>query len=262
MKDGAIVLLGEIRKSLLIAWTYRINTFTGWFTLAFVFITIGFMLGGGQLDPERLAGPLLGYLTWMYATTVISDLSYGLRGEISAGTLEQMAMSPAPIGLVLLGRVITNLMTATIEVVLMGAAMRVLLGVRIPMHWQGIPVLAVTLFGVLGFGFMLAGAMLVLKRVESLAVLMNNGLAFLNGTFLPVQAMPVWLAAVARTVPTTQGVIVLRRVVLEGQSLLSVWQDRSLLWLILHSTLYFAAGWAIFWYGERVAKRHGSLGQY
>jgi ABC-2 type transport system permease protein len=262
MRIACTALLGEVRKGLLIGWTYRVNWLTGLLTLGFIFLAIVFFLDGGVLDPEQMASPLLGYLTWMYAALAISDLSYGLRGEMNAGTLEQMAMSPTPVGLILIGRVLANLLVTTAQVLLMGTVMSLILGIRIPLRWAGLPVLVLTLFGILGFGFFIAGAVLVFKQVESFANLIQNGLAFLNGAFLPIEAMPGWMAGFARLLPSTQGIVVLRRVVLHGQSLAEVWQGGSLPWLMVHSVIWFTVGWLTFGAAERVAKERGSLGQY
>lgn len=54
----------------------------------------------------------------------------------------------------------------------------------------------------------------------------------------------------------------IRRVVLGGQSLATVWQDGSLVWLLVHSAIYFIIGWVVFAWCERMAKEQGSLGQY
>jgi ABC-2 type transport system permease protein len=262
MRTALIVTLGEIRKELLIIWTYKVGQLTGLATLAFVFVGIGFMMGDGALDSEEMSPFFLGYLAWMYTMSAIGDLSWGLRREMNAGTLEQMSMSPAPVGLILIGRVLTNFLISTGEVLLLGIVMSLLVGMQVPMRWEGVAVLALMLVGVFGFGFMIAGAVLVFKQIESLANLVQNALLFLNGSMLPVEAMPGWMAAVVRTLPSTQGVVVLRKVVLGGQSLASVWQDRSLVWLVVHSAVYFAAGWLVFGFCERVAKEQGSLGQY
>ena len=85
---------------------------------------------------------------------------------------------------------------------------------------------------------------------------------FFNGMLLPLSAMPGWLAAISRTMPTTLGVGALQRLLLDGASLMSLWQDTSLIWLIVHSSLYFCVGWVIFSTCERIAKNQGSLGQY
>jgi ABC-2 type transport system permease protein len=257
-----VAVLGEVRKGLLIFWTYKANLLVYVLTLAFGFVGIGFLVGGGKLDPEELAPTFLGYLIWYYAMSVVSDISLGLRTEIDAGTLEQMATSPAPLGVVLVGRVLANLITTTVQVVLIAGLLVLFLGIRIPLRWEGLPVLALTLLGLSGFGFMVAGGMLIFKRFESFANLIQNTLLFLNGSIVPVGVMPSWLAGVARTLPSTQGIIVLRRVVLDGQSLVSACRDGSLVWLIVHSAVYLAVGWLVFGFCERVAKEQGSLGQY
>ena len=46
MKSAFITFLGEVRKGLLISWTYRANTFVSLFTIGFVFLGIAFMMGG------------------------------------------------------------------------------------------------------------------------------------------------------------------------------------------------------------------------
>jgi len=229
---------------------------------SFIFVGIGFLMGDGELDPEQLAFMLVGYLAWFYTGEAVGNLSWGLRGEINAGTLEQMAMSPAPIGLILMGRVFANLVLSTIQILIQGSIFFLLLGIRIPLRWEGLPVLALTLIGVFGFGYVVAGATLIFKQCESLANLVENVLLLINGTMVPVDAMPGWLASVAMTLPTTQGIIVLRRVVLDGQSLTSAWRDGSLIWLVVHSAIYFAVGWLVFSFCERMAKERGSLGQY
>jgi ABC-2 type transport system permease protein len=262
MKTALTAFLGEIRKCLLITWTYKANTFISLFTLGFIFIGIVFFVSGGKLEPDKIVSALLGYLVWMYAVSAISDMSYGLSVEISAGTLEQLEMSPAPISLLLSGRVIANLMISTVQVILMGYAMYLLFGIRFPLKLEALPVLLVTLVGVFGFGFIIAGAMLIFKQVESFSNLMNNALAFLNGSFLPVSAMPTWMAVIATTLPSTQGIVVIREITLENKTMVATWQDGSLIGLVIHSAIYLVVGWLIFSACERVAKNRGSLGQY
>jgi ABC-2 type transport system permease protein len=262
MRILIIGLVGEIRKNLLITWNYKANVFASLFTLGFIFVGIVFFMGGGELSPDKVTSALLGYLIWMYAVTAVSDMSFGLRGEISVGTLEQMAMSPAPLGVLLIGRVIATLISATVQVFLMGAVMAQFLGVHIPLRLEALPVLLLTLLGVCGFGFIIAGAMLIFKRVESFSNLLNNALAFLNGSFLPVSAMPIWMATIAKTLPSTLGIIVIREISLEGKSLAATWREGSLVELTVNSVVYFAVGWLVFAVCERIAKNRGSLGQY
>ena len=85
---------------------------------------------------------------------------------------------------------------------------------------------------------------------------------FLTGSMLPVDRLPEWLEAAARALPTTQGIVVTRLVVLDGRSLGDVWSDGSLVSLVIHSALLLLVGLAVFIYLEGVAKTRGTLGQY
>jgi ABC-2 type transport system permease protein len=262
MRRMLIAVLGETRKGLMISWTYRVNLLTSLATVAFVFVGISLLMGRGRPDPRENAGMLLGFVAWFYAAAAISDMSYSIRSETQAGTLEQMSMSPAPFALLLLGRVLANFLVTTAQLLIMGLVLVFALRIPLPLRWEGLPVLAITLVGVFGFGYMIAGATLVFKNVESLANLVQNVLLFLNGTLLPVALMPRGFQFLAQTMPSTQGIILLRNTMLGGQTLGSAWADGSLVWLVVHSCLYFAAGWFLFGRCLHVARRQGSLGQY
>lgn len=262
MGTTLLAMTNETRKGLLIMWDYKFNMFIQLITLGFVFIGIGFFMGGGKLSSEQLAPALLGYLVWFYAIMAISNMSWELMEEAQTGTLEQMCMGPASTALMLVGRACATLISTTIMMLPVAGVLVVLLDVSIPMRWEGLPVIGLTLFGLFGFGFMIGGATIVFKHVESLANLAQNILLFLNGALLPVDALPPWLTVITKGLPTTQGIIVLRNVVLGGQSLGAAWADGSLGQLMLHSLFYFCAGWLIFAWCERIARRQGTLGQY
>jgi ABC-2 type transport system permease protein len=262
MKMLAIAVWGEMRKGLLVNWTYKANALIGLFTLGFIFVGVAFFMQGGAMEPAYMVTTLLGYLTWMYAALAVGDLSGGLSSEVHAGTLEQMAMSPVPLGIVLLGRVLANLLVTTLQVILMGMVMSLLFGLHIPLRWEVVPVLGVTWVGILGFGYVVAGAVLILKQVGSFANLLNNAFAFMNGSFLPVESMPGWLAGVSKALPSTLGVIVLRQVTLDGRELQDVWREGTLQALLIHSALYLTAGGLLFALCEKRARDRGSLGQY
>ncbi len=262
MAIAGTVLLNECYKRLIILWSYRFNFLLETFMIGFLFVGISFFISGGSPAPAQMAPALLGYLTWFYAAFAISDMSHGIREETQTGTLEQMYMSPLPSGLLLAGRSVASLLISSAMIVLVGGILMLLLGIRIPLRPEGVPVFALTISGLYGFAFLLGGATLIFKQVGALSNLMSNMLLFLNGSFLTIEQMPSWLENAARSLPTTQGIDVLRRVVLDGMSLAAVWQDGSLVWLTVHSALCLLVGWTVFLWSERVARRRGLLGQY
>jgi ABC-2 type transport system permease protein len=257
-----LAIFNETYKRLLIIWDYRFNILTQLVTVAFIFIGATFFLGGGKFDTKQLPSLFLGYLVWFYARIVILTTSEDLMSEAQSGTLEQMYMSPVPTELLVLGRMLATLISTTIMVLLASISLIWLMHINIPMRWEGLPVLLLTLVGLFGFSLMLGGAALVFKQIEALADLLQNALLFLTGSLLPVSHFPNWLATVTKTLPITQGIIVIRNIMLGGQSLSSAWSDGSLIWLALHSTLYLCAGWLLFKWCERIAKKQGSLSHY
>jgi ABC-2 type transport system permease protein len=262
MQLTAMIFANETQKRLMLLWAYKFNFFTQMAMFAFIFLGISFFISGGAPTQEQLGPALLGYLVWFYALAAIGDMSWGIREETQTGTMEQMYMSPLPTGVLLLGRSAASLIVSTLMVAVTAVVLMLMLQVALPMRWAGVPVFLLTLIGLYGFSFMLAGATLVFKQVEALANALQNALLFLNGAFLPVDRLPGWLEAFAHTLPTTQGIIVLRQVVLDGATLAELWQEGSLVWLTVHSAFYFVAGWFVFAWCEKKARQNGALGQY
>jgi ABC-2 type transport system permease protein len=254
--------MNETRKGLLLIWDYKFNMITQMIMVGFIFIGISFMMGGGNFDPEQLSSALLGYVIWFFAVLVISDLSWNLQEETQTGTLEQMYMSSVSLKVIVMGRTFARLIVSIVMVSVITVILIMLMQIRIPFRWQGFPILALTLVGLYGFGFMIAGLTLIYKHVQSLANFVTNALLFLNGALLPVDKLPGFLQAITKTLPTTQGIIVLRNVILHNQSLAEAWSDSSLTFLLIHSILYFTAGMLFFEWCERTAKRQGTFGQY
>ena len=257
-----LVTYNEAVKGLKLTWDYKFNLLMLGIMNSIVFVGISFFIGQGELNADLMTPALLGYLVWFFAVTVIFDMNTNLAQEAQTGTLEQLYMSPVSSSFIFIGRTIATLITGSLMMVLIGVGLGQALGLSIPMNWQGIAVIGVTIFGLLGFGFMIGGATLLFKQVSPLANLLQNILLFLNGALLPIHLMPDWLAAVAKTLPTTQGIVVLRSVVLDGASLADVWRNNSLIWLIVHSATYLLAGWLIFKVCETAAKKQGTLGKY
>jgi ABC-2 type transport system permease protein len=255
-------ILNETHKGLLLAWNYKVDLILEVFIMGFAFIGLSFLVGGGQLEEEQLTASLIGYLVWYFAVKAIADMSTSLKNEMQAGTLEQMYMSPTDAGLLVLGRSLATLFTTTIIAALIAIGPMLLLGIRLPLAPATIPVFIITIMGLFGFGFAVGGFTLIFKQVASLSDLIQYALVFLNGALLPVDVFPPWLAFIARLLPTTQGIIVLRQIALEGMSLGETWQSGTLGWLVLHSAVFLLLGWFMFKWCESIARQRGLLGQY
>ncbi|VBB05108.1 abc-2 type transporter [Lucifera butyrica] len=255
-------MLNETYKGLLIAWNYKFETFLQLIMMGIVFTGIGFITGGGRISSGQMTFTLIGYSLWLYSSIIIAGMCRDLLGEAQAGTLEQIFMSPVPVALILIGRSFATLITATVNILLFTLAVLWGFQIHISWQWQSLVIFMITLAGLFGFGFLIAGAALVFKRIGELAGLTANALLFLNGSMLPVEKFPPWLAVVAKSLPTTQGVILLRETLLKLQPMDRLWQDGSLSFLCSQSVFYFGGGLLFFMWCVRRAKMAGTLGYY
>jgi ABC-2 type transport system permease protein len=258
----SLVLYNEARKRSLIMWDYKSNVFIQVFMMILIFVGATFLVGGGQFRPAQITSILLGYIIWYYARMVVTSISSQMVGEAQIGTLEQMYMSPFHPTLILLARLLVLLTSSTVIVIVPTLLLVAPLGIHFPMNWQGLVIFAVTLVGLFGLALVLAGAALVFKQIGSVADLLQNVLLFLTGSLLPINQFPHWLFVFAQMLPITQGIALVRNVVLNGQSLTAAWNNGSLFWLMVNSLAYLVLGWVMYIVCERRAKMKGSLGQY
>lgn len=256
------IVANEVNKGLLVAWHYKFETLLSLVMMSGIFLGIVFFMGGGRFNQDSVAFVLVGYLMWYYATIILSHMSYELIGEAQAGTLEQIFMSPAPISLLLISRSFAILIVSTINIAILAMVMIWGLNIKIHAGLPGLIIFIITIAGLFGFGYIIAGAAMVFKRVGTLANVVVNILLFLNGSFLSIEKFPSWLVIFAKNLPTTQGIILLRETMLATRPLADLWRDGSLILLLGQSFLYFCGGLLIFTWCVRSAKKAGTLGSY
>ncbi|MEZ4364253.1 MAG: ABC transporter permease [Kofleriaceae bacterium] len=255
-------IVNETRKGIRLAWGYRLNAATELVVFGLVFVGFSFFMGEGKLSPAAMSSALLGYLLWFYSNQVLAEMSHYLMEEAQAGTLEQAYMSPAPSWVLVFGRALASFVASTTKAVIMGGGLILILGLDVPLRVQGLVPFTLALVGVMGLAFIMAGLTIVFKRTTALTELASMLLLFFNGAMLAIEKMPGWLAAFAKVLPTTLGIVQIRRVVIHEESLGALMADGSLGWLVLHSAVWLGAGIAIFMSLERTARVRGTLGQY
>ena len=192
------MLANGIHKGLLHVWRYRVNLIAQLAMFCFLFVGIGFLMGGGRMDADALPSMLVGFVVWYYAFMAVLSMSTSLAAEAQTGTLEQTYISPAPAAWIVVGRALATFVTTTVMGAVMVAALVLIFGMRLTVSAAAWPIFGMTLAGVFGFRFMVGGARLAFKRVDAVASLVQNMLLFMNGTLLPVDRFPAWMAAVSK----------------------------------------------------------------
>ena len=262
MATTITAMANELVKEFSILWNYRTNTILEIVLYSAIFLAVGFFITGGLFDEQTITSLWIGYFLWYFAIKAISGVAYSISTEASAGTLEQIYMSPVPTWVLFTSRVFATILISLVQVTFITVVIALNFSARIPLAVDFVVVLCATMAGLFGVGLMVGGATLVLKNTSALSATASNVLLFLNGTIMPVDQFPPWLESIALFLPTTQGIIVLRKVGLEGESLISTWSDGSLVFLIGHSALFLVLGLAAFRYAEHVGRRNALLGHY
>jgi len=135
-----------------------------------------------------------------------------------------------------------------------------LLGIRFSYQLGAVVPLLLTLGDVAGFGLLLGALAIRVNSIGAILHVLQGIVVFLNGSFVPVNLYPDWLQLIANLMPTTLGVEVTRKLLVQGGSLSSAWSDQSLVWLLIHSVALLAVGAVAYQFAIRGALREGRLG--
>lgn len=243
-------------------WHYKWSSLINAITTAGDFLWWMLLMDGGVLIPEKIAPLAVGYIMWVYANYIIYDANYFIIDAGQTGVLEQVYLTPYPFSVKLMSRFFAAAVFCSLELSLVIASVLIFCPVRIPFTPSAFIPFALTLLGIAGFALILAGIGLIFKKSQPFAYLLNNILLFFNGSILPLENMPKIIQLLSKTLPTTQGIAVMRAMIFEKQSLFGAIADGSCIILVLNSLLYMALGLAIFVYCERWAQRNGIMGHY
>jgi hypothetical protein len=263
----------EIRKGLLFAWSERLQIAMEVPFFAVFVLLLGPILGAGHqiatghlswtLNSHRVSIIMVAFLPAMFFYFQAVKLFWRLLGEIQAGTIEQVYLSPLPSWLVAAaGRVIAAIVETLI---LIGVTYGLVSAfVTLHFHWTAaalVPMAFLMISGI-GYSLIIAGMTLLWKRIQLLQETFLMLVMIFAFTALPVLAVPGWFTGLGRVFPVTADVASLYGVMLGRQGVTGLWGTGGLVWMAVTAAAYLAAGLAVFRILERVTKTHGTLGAY
>ncbi len=272
--SGVFIAIGnEVHKGLLFAWSERLQILIELPMFAVFILLLGPLLGQGNqiaaghlrwtLDSSRTSILVVWFIPFVFFYMQVVKMFWRLLGEIQAGTIEQVYLSPLPSWLVVAaGRVVA----ALVETTVVAGATYGIVRVFAPLHvgWTLaalVPAVFIVMAGA-GVSLVIAGATLVWKRIQMVndTVLM---LVFLfSAAAVPLIGVPGWWATASRAFPLTSGVASLYRVMFLHKAVTTAWGMGGLVWLALTAGGYLGAGVLVFGLGERTARRRGTLSRY
>jgi ABC-2 type transport system permease protein len=238
------------------------------FLIPSLLLGASFLVAGRAVGLERITGTsdLPGYL---FLGTVVGglvaaafwEMAFSLKREMDAGTLEPAWLTPTrPVTLVL-GRALS-------AIVLAAAASAVLVGIGLaffgasmgPAVLVAVPALGVAAVSMIGVGYLVASAVLLIREPNFFVDATNFIFAVVSGVAFPVVVLPAFVQPVAYVLPTTYAVDLLRFYALGTRPLL----DPALEWLALIglAAVLIWVGRLAFTRTERRMRVKGTLGQH
>jgi ABC-type uncharacterized transport system permease subunit len=269
----ATAIENEVVKGLRHAWGERLQIlielplFLIFFLLAALLIGRGGEIVSGHVewrfDPVPVSRLLIGYAAYLFLYLQSAKLFWRLLGEIQAGTLEQVYLSPLPAWLVAAaGRVLATVVETAFLVGVLYAVVYAIVPFHLVWCIAALVPLALLIVASAGYSLIEAGLTLAWKRVEMVHELAIGLLAFFSGAMIPLDRLPAWMAEVGRFAPISQQIIALRSLLVDGRSTIGILGDGGIVWMGTITAAYLTAGVAAFGLGERRARRLGSLGRY
>ncbi len=180
-----------------------------------------FLFNPGLVTPWFIVTGTLGVLLMLNGSLIASA---ALVKEREAGTVEQLLMTPAGTGEIILAKITPLFLLLCMMILFATALIRVAFGV--PFRGSFLLVLAGAMLCMLagiGIGTFIATFTKSAQQAQLMAFFVNPPLASLSGALTPVEAMPQWMQPLTLLNPIRHFGIITRSVLLKGSGLLAVW---------------------------------------
>jgi ABC-2 type transport system permease protein len=230
-------------------------------TLTIVFIAKGIKAAGGQIDVNRATTTLLiGAVIWSYLGIVFEFMTETVAWERWEGTIEYTFMAPLRRSVHLFGVGAFAVLYGVVRSAILFAVVATFFGLDMPdaNFLAAILVLTVASFSFMGVGTMTSVLPLISpEKGAQLGFVAQGTLLVISGVYYPVSVLPQWMQWLSTISPATYALRGIRRALLEGGGIGSVWGD---IWpLIIIGAVAMPLGLWVFRRGEVYAKKHGKL---
>lgn len=205
---------------------------------------------------------IVGLAIYMWINITLWDVGFQLRNEQMRGTLESNWLCPTWRFSILLGPSMTKLATSLIFLILTVAEYQLIFGVGLI---QGnlviiLLIILLTIPSIYGIGIAFGSLVIRFKEANAMVFLVRGIFMVFTGSSYPLEVLPAWMKTVAAYLPLTYTIRSIRHVSLAGESFSDVLPDLQM--LAMFAVVIPIAGYFIFRFTERRARRTGSLGHY
>ena len=206
---------------------------------------------------------IIGWFVIMFLDNSIWGIGNNFRWEQFSGTLEPLFMAPVPRVSLLLGAAFSDSLQAVFQTTVLLGLSTLIFGPRYT--WaQILPIviiLLVMIIALYGFGFMVAGLIIVFKDPSVLTQLVSEITWMISPVQYPLAALPAPVRFAAYLVPTTIAIVTIRELAITGvMNLIGFLSTLAGLGLI--AVLFWALGIGSFRYAEKWSRQRGHMGGF
>jgi ABC-2 type transport system permease protein len=227
---STLAVLGAfIRRDWRINISYRAGTALEFATMLFslaLFFYLGHLIDNPAFSQEQgLSGGYFGFAVVGLALVrmvqaSLSSFSRKLREEQTTGTFEVLMATPNRPGLIVLSSAAYDLLRATVSALVLILAAVVFFGLSLDTSPDALAITAVALVGCIGLfaslGVAVAAFTVVFKRSTAFLALIVAFVSLLGGAYFPLSVLPEPLQSIAKALPFTWALDVLRDALLGG----------------------------------------------
>jgi ABC-2 type transport system permease protein len=203
----------------------------------------------------------IGTTIWMWQNIVLWNVGFSLRNEQLRGTLESNWLSPTWRFAYLLGSSFPQLLSMMIFLTVSALEYIFLFGV----NFQGslglaLLVVLAAIPSIYGLGFAFASLVITAKEANAFVFLARGIVMIFCGITFPVSLLPSWMQSLTYWLPQTYIIHAMRSATLSNAGLGAIAHDLGM--LLVFGLVWLAAGYLVFNWMERRARRTGAIGQY
>ena len=203
----------------------------------------------------------VGTTIWMWQNVVLWDVGFSLRKEQMRGTLETNWLSPSWRFSFLIGPSTIQMVNMLTFLVVSVLEFGLFFGVRFNGSvWLTILVIFASIPSIYGLGMTFASLVITAKEAQNFVFMVRGLVMIFCGITFPVSVLPGWMQGIAQWLPQSYMIRAIRNAALANASFSDLVPD--LLALVGFGVFWLVAGYVIFHWMERRARRTGAIGQY
>jgi len=215
-----------------------------------------------ETEGDYFSFVLIGIAFSGYFNASLTSFSGSLREAQLTGTLEAMLMTPTSLSAIITGSAAWIYIFTTFRVLAYLLVGMLISGLRFT-NANYIAALAGLVLAVISFasiGIIAAAVIMVVKRGNPVTVIFASVANLVSGVYYPVEVLPDWLQLIARLMPLTYALRLMRQALLAGAS----WSElaNDFIALLAFCLILFPLSLIVFRMAVKRARLEGTLAHY